>query len=302
MRRFKTVLGSVYENEIGITLPHEHICCFSDYLYDMGGKFYFDKEKLIKVAIKYLTDFKEKYSVSTIIDCTPVNIGRDIELLKEVSRKSKINIICSTGFYYTEDPLFNSRDVEYLSDLIISDAKKNNVGIIKCAIEKETLSAFEQKILASCAMAQSVLKLPIVLHTNAQNKNAVEAVKLLMDMGVKPQAITVAHLSDSDDIDYIKRIAKFGCFIGFDRMYNICRQDYISKTVWKINELCSCGYEKQLLISHDALFFNGFQLKSTINEKPRFNYCFDYILPLLSPETCERITKKNVLDMLKCGE
>ena len=28
----KTVLGDIRDNELGITLVHEHICCYSEYL------------------------------------------------------------------------------------------------------------------------------------------------------------------------------------------------------------------------------------------------------------------------------
>ena len=297
-----TVLGSIKENEVGITLPHEHICKFNDYLYSMGGKFYLDKEKLLNSSVKHLSKLKSVYSLNTFIDCTPVNIGRDIELLKEISKKTGVNIICSTGFYYTEEPLLNNRNVDYLADIIISDAKKNNVGIIKCVVENEVPNTLEQKILMSCAKAQLILNLPLVVHTNTKNKNGLEALKILINMGVQPEAITIAHLSDSDDISYIKKIAEFGCFIGFDRIYNIAKENYINKTVNKINELCSLGYEDKILLSHDTAFFNGYELKAKINDKPRFSYCFHYILPLLQKETAQKIIKENPLRMLKCGE
>ena len=91
----KTVLGDISESDLGVTLAHEHICCFSEYLYQIVRNDYLDKEQLLKVAADYLKSLKEKYGLNTFIDCTPVNIGRDIALLKEVSQKSGVNIICS---------------------------------------------------------------------------------------------------------------------------------------------------------------------------------------------------------------
>ena len=32
MKKIHTVLGDILPEEIGVTLPHEHICCFSEYL------------------------------------------------------------------------------------------------------------------------------------------------------------------------------------------------------------------------------------------------------------------------------
>ena len=298
----KTVLGNIPECELGITLVHEHFCCYSEYLYQMAGKGYLDKEQLINVSIHYLKELKEKYSLNTFIDCTPVNIGRDIELLKEVSQKSGVNIICSTGFYYTEEPVLYNSSAELIAEYIIKDAKKVNAGIIKCAVENKILSEFNKKLLIASALAQKILSLPIVLHTNANNKNGLNALEILLSEGVKPQAITVGHLSDTEDLEYIKQIAEIGCFIGFDRLYDNSSKEYISKKIEAIAELCNAGYEDKILLSHDALFFNGFEANPAINKQPRFSYYFEYILPRLSKERAEQIIIKNPLKMLKCGE
>ena len=82
MKKIKTVLGDISETEVGVALPHEHICCYSEYIYNMVGDKYLDKEKLLDSAVKTLKAIKEKYNLKTFIDCTPVNIGRDVELLK----------------------------------------------------------------------------------------------------------------------------------------------------------------------------------------------------------------------------
>ena len=36
---------------------------------------------------------------------------------------------------------------------------------------------------------------------------------------IQPNAVTVGHLSDADDPEYVKSIASYGCYIGLDRMY-----------------------------------------------------------------------------------
>lgn len=298
----KTVLGNIKENDLGITLSHEHICCYSEYLYSMAGKSYLDKAKLLEVAVRILSFMKEKYNLSSFIDCTPVNIGRDIELLKEVSKRTGVNIICSTGFYYTEEPLLKNLSEKQISEYIISDAEKVNAGIIKCAVENENISSFDEKILRATAKAQLSLKLPIVLHTNANNKNALKALEILLAKGVKPEAITGGHLSDTEDYKYIRLIAKMGCYIGFDRMYGNYSAEYINKKVNAINELCNKGFEDKILLSHDELVYNGFNPDLIINEIPRFPFVFDNILPNLHSWAAEQIMVKNPIKMLKCGE
>ena len=135
----KTVLGDISEKDIGVTLPHEHICCYSEYVYQMLGSDYLDKEALINNAVDYLGRMKNDYNLNTFIDCTPVNIGRDIQLLKEVSRKTGVNIICSTGFYYTEESVLNRTSAEDIANYIVIDAQKVNAGIIKCGDRKSVV-------------------------------------------------------------------------------------------------------------------------------------------------------------------
>lgn len=298
----KTVLGNISECDIGITLPHEHICCYSEYLYQMTGTHYLDKKELLNNSVSYLKTLNKIYGLQTLVDCTPVNIGRDIELLKKVSEQSGVNIICSTGFYYTEEPVIYNTSVESLSEYITLDAENVNAGIIKCAVEGETISPFNEKLLRASAKAQLMLGLPIVMHTNAKNRNGIKALEILLSEGVKPCAITVSHMSDTEDIEYIKYFAKYGCYIGLDRLYGDTAYEYVQRKVKAISALCESGYDNKILLSHDAQFFNGFEENCKINMTPRFNYCFDCILPQLQTDIAGRIINNNVKKMLKCEE
>ena len=300
MRLFKTVLGDISESDLGVTLAHEHICCYSEYAYRMAGKDYLDKDALADTATVYLKELKKKYGLATFVDCTPINIGRDVELLKRISEQSEINIICSTGFYYTDEPVLYNTSAEQLCKYMVADAYAVNVGIIKCAVENEAITRFGEKLLRACAKAHLCLGLPIVLHSNANNRNALKALEILFLEGVNPNAVTVGHLSDTDDLEYVKNIASYGCFIGLDRLYKNTSEEYVSKKTQSILELCKAGYEDQILLSHDALFFNGFEAELKIDEQPRFSYCFDYILPQLTKSLSDKLMVQNPMRMLSC--
>ncbi len=298
MPHYRTVLGDITEQEIGITLSHEHICCYSEYAYMMAGTAYLDTEKLINTAGEYLRHLGKIYGLNTFIDCTPVNIGRNTKLLKQVSERSGINIICSTGFYYTDEPVLYNASLKELCNFIISDATNVNAGIIKCAVEDSEIGEFQKKLLRSCAKAHLHTGIPIVMHTNANNKNAKEALEILLSEDVRAEAVTVGHLSDTDDIEFVKTIASYGCFIGLDRLYEDTTEKYISEKLRTILELCRIGYEDQIILSHDALFFNGFEASPKICEHPRFAYCFEHILPRLSKELQIKLTIQNPTRML----
>ena len=104
----------------------------------------------------------------------------------------------------------------------------------------------------------------------------------------------------ASDEQRLKSIASHGCYIGLDRLYQNISDEYISKKVQSILELCKAGYEDQILLSHDALFFNGFEAEPKINPQPRFSYCFDHVLPKLPKLLSNKLMIQNPMRMLTC--
>ena len=298
----KTVLGEIENDSAGITLVHEHICCYNEAVYRMMGREYLDKEELLRASVSYLKQIKERYGLATFVDCTPVNIGRDVELLRRVAEQTGIHLICATGFYYSDEPVLYNTSADQLCRYLITDARAVNAGIIKCAVESETVGAYHEKVLRACAKAHLHTGLPIVMHTNARNQNGRKALEILLSEGVEAKAVTVSHLSDTEELEYVKEIAGFGCFIGLDRLHGNVSVSYISQKLQSVRELWKAGYGDQILLSHDSLFFSGFDREPKINGEPRLAYCFDHILPEVTREMAEKIMVQNPARMLTCGE
>lgn len=296
----KTVLGNVNESEARNVLCHEHICCYSEYINTMANGKLFDKEGLIKVSADRLKYLKDKYGMNLFVDCTPVNIGRNIDLLKAVSEESGVHIVCSTGFYYTDECILFNTPVEVLTEFYKNDAERINAGIIKAAVEKKELSPLNEKLLIASAKAQLQTGLPIVMHTNANNQNGLKGLEILLGVGVPPSAITVGHLSDTENIDYILRIAGYGCYIGLDRLYENTTDEYIFQKLKTINALIDNGFADKIILSHDDMFYNGFDIEPKFNNTPRYNYVFDYILNRLPIDIAQKIISQNPIRMLKC--
>ena len=58
---------------------------------------------MIERAVELFKQAKDECGVSTIIDATPIDLGRDIEMIKEVAQKSGVNILVSSGIYCSEE-------------------------------------------------------------------------------------------------------------------------------------------------------------------------------------------------------
>lgn len=295
-----TVLGKINGEDVKSTLSHEHICCCCEFLNKMSGNKYIDKTELENASVNFLKYLNKKYGFNLFLDCTPPNAGRDVELLKRVSERSGVHIVCSTGLYYTHNPIIALLSAETIAIHYINDAKNINAGIIKAAVEDKEISEFNEKLLVSSALAQKELGIPIILHTNAHNQNAIKALEILFNNGVEPQKITVAHLSDSDDFEYILKIASLGCYIGLDRMYDNNSEEYISSKTTMIEKIYNAGYGNRILLSHDDMFFTGFGYEHKVVPVPRLEYIYKNIIPRLDKEVVDTIMRKNPITMLNC--
>ena len=63
-------------------------------------------------------------------------------------------------------------NLQYIAYYLTMDAENVNAGVIKVAVEYEEISPFDKNLLKAYAITQKNLGLPIILHTNARNKNA----------------------------------------------------------------------------------------------------------------------------------
>ena len=96
----QTVTHCLKKEELGKSLVHEHISCVSnDMLMAFGDKWLSDEE-LIARALKIISAMKDIYGLDTIVDGTPIDLGRNAGVLKRLSELSGVNIIASAGLYH----------------------------------------------------------------------------------------------------------------------------------------------------------------------------------------------------------
>ena len=124
--------------------------------------------------------------------------------------------------------------------------------------------------------------------------------EILLSEGVAPEAITIGHLSDAEDMDYLLEMAAYGSYIGLDRIYDNPSPEYIKQKLDTIGLLVKNGYEDKILLSHDEQFFSGFADVPDYKENHRFAFCFQHIAPALSPELSRKIFIDNPTNMLMC--
>ena len=95
MPTVNTVLGPVETADLGFTLSHEHVGTNAAGLRHTYPEF-LDREGLLEQAVAAM---REAYQagVRTMVEMSTFDLGRDIGLIQEVSRRSGVQLIAVTG-------------------------------------------------------------------------------------------------------------------------------------------------------------------------------------------------------------
>ena len=139
--KIPTVTGLMDTSQLGYTLIHEHAvtCCDWSMRMCLRGQFC-QEDRLLEMAVIQLKKAKAA-GIDTIVDGTPINLGRDIRLIRQASERSGVRVIVSTGFYHQEDPWLTWKPREeiygYLANECEHGVEETDIlpGILKCAVD-----------------------------------------------------------------------------------------------------------------------------------------------------------------------
>ncbi len=266
MEKINSVLGPIKTDDLGITLAHEHIMAtYPGWQCDALSRPY-NREKIVNICLRALSPVKE-FGVKTVVDATPNDLGRDIEVMKEVSEKLQINIICATGMY-TEDlgmwAYFKQRSRNRIGDMAteLCDTYLHEItkgigqtgvkaGVIKVATGLNKIGECEAASLKAAARAQKETGVPIITHTEGGTMGP-EQVDILLAEGADPGKIQCGHMCGNPGPDYHLAVLKRGVNIAFDR-FGI---EYFlpdSVRIATLLSLIKAGYAGRILLSQDYI-------------------------------------------------
>lgn len=255
------VLGPLDPDKLGKVLVHEHITTADWSLRQAFGAKYFDETVIRKRSADNIRRVME-HGYKTIVDGTPINLGRDIALLRAVAEDTGMNIIASTGFYHMDDPWMHYMDEEYMFDLMCRECEDgiagtdSRPGIMKAAVEEKNISKTREKMLLLSARVAKRYDLPIFCHHPAHHKNGKEILDIFFGEGIKPNRICMGHTGDANDPQYAMSLMETGCYIGEDRLPMTMLVDLETRAANTV-QMMKAGYAKQILLSHDHTVYSG---------------------------------------------
>jgi phosphotriesterase-related protein len=260
MRKINTVLGEIDGAELGATLFHEHVVNYNPSFYQAFGEKWLPREKVIERAVELFKQAKEECGVTTIIDGTPIDLGRDIDMIREVSLKSGVNVLITSGVYCNEEPFLCGKKPEKLAQFFVEECQRGIAGtkvrpaIIKCATGRNGVTEINQLLLATMAITQKETGLPLYCHNEHDLKTPYKQLEIFEKNGVDLEKVVIGHCSDSYDLEYLLSVARSGCYLAFDRIYP---SDY-ERQACVIAKIIERGYEDKILLSHDYFAYIDF--------------------------------------------
>jgi len=266
MKKINTVLGPISPEDLGLTLVHEHLAVsYAGWECDPLSRPY-NREKMVRICLRALQPVKD-YGLNSIIEATPADMNRDIDIMKEVSEKLQINIICSTG-RYTEElgkwAYLKQRSQNKIGDMVQElyegfmqeitrgiDLSGVKPGVIKVATGLNYISPIEEAVLKATARAGKETGLPLITHTENGTMGPEQA-KLLIDEGVNPKRIMIGHMCGNSSLQYQLSVLSQGVNISFDRFgIELFLPDKV-RTATLIG-LLGLGYTDRIMLSHDFM-------------------------------------------------
>jgi len=292
---------------------HEHVFVLApEALQNYGhlwGASYWDEEERVADAINKLRALRE-HGIQTIVDPTVPGLGRYIPRIQRLNEAVDINLIVATGVYaFLELPNFlATRSDAVITELFVREIREgiDDTGVkaafLKCAVERHGLAGDVPRILEAIAIAAVQTGAPVMVHTNAEQRTGRLALDALTRHGVDPGRIVIAHMGDSNDLDYLRTIADAGAWLGCDR-FGIDHFNPLADRIRTLVALIGEGYADRIHLSHDASSFLDFFVGNPVfvNEKPDYLLISEQVLPALLEEgvTQEQIDQMMVFNPVR---
>ncbi len=295
------VLGPLDTKDLGFTLMHEHVMSqgFVAQNYpELFGKGFMGR------IITGVTE-AEKGGVDTIVDATTFDLGRDVSILAEVSRRTKVNIIACTGWWMNLPDYISGASPDLYADLFIREIQEGiagtgiKAGILKSAADHGGVTATGEIMLRAVARAHCRTLVPIMLHSDALGQVAKQQLAILKEEGVDLSRVAVDHVNETKDMEYLNWLLDQGCYLGMDRYPGLNLSSRSRTETLKL--LIDAGWIDRLLPSHDFGLatpetFYPPEVKESIEKGNPYGYL--YIKRVVLPQLKEMGVPEDVLNTL----
>jgi phosphotriesterase-related protein len=289
MPQVQTVRGPVDTGELGPTLMHEHIFVMTAEMQQNYPSEWGSEEERIEDAVGKLNEVAA-LGVRTIIDPTVIGLGRYVPRIARVAERVDLNIVVATGVYtYDAVPFFfhyrgpglnallGTEVPDPMVDMFVGDITSGisgtsiKAGLLKCAIDRQGMTAGVERVLRAVARAHLQTGTPITVHTHPGSKQGLAVQKVLGEEGVDPRRVVLGHSGDTTDVDHLSELAEAGFVLGMDR-FGVNLATTFEARADTVVEMCRRGYAESMVLSQDASCYFDWIQQDLLALLPQWRY------------------------------
>jgi phosphotriesterase-related protein len=281
------VAGPIAPDRLGFTLPHEHLTVDSRGMIVPGGmqpadapmtqrviaqtrkwprsvadNLVFDRDDLVTDDLRRFRDL----GGSTVVDVTPIGMGRDVTRYRRIGDAADVNVIASTGYYvsYGHQGRVAPRSQAELTAEMVGELTVGLGGGVRCgAIGEIGISPSpepdELKVLAAALDAQAETGAPMWIHITGITPLG-QLLDILELRARHPDQVIISHTDYSlRDLTLHRRALRLGLNIEFDLFGfpawtagNFVDAPTDTERVRVLAELAGEGFADQLFASQDV--------------------------------------------------
>lgn len=255
----RTVTGAATPQDLGRTLIHEHVLVgFPGWQLDAKAPPFVRADAMAR-AVDQMQELAD-LGVSTFVDPCPMDLGRDVAFLAELSQRSGMRIICTTGAYFEEQGIthtFRHLPLEEITEIYVGEIRDGigetgiRAGAVKIATGSRVVSEYERKLVTAGARAARETGVPIISHTQDATCGQ-DQIDIVTGEGCPAHQLLVGHSDGTEDVWYQRGLAERGAYVGFDR-FGISMFQPDEVRVRNVVELIEAGHVQRLLLSHDSI-------------------------------------------------
>ncbi|MEA2677762.1 MAG: 5-phospho-D-xylono,4-lactonase [Chloroflexota bacterium] len=256
-----TVTGPLPAEEMGVTDAHDHLFLRSPLL---AGE---EIEDPAAVAAEVRDGARS--GIATIVELTPIGLGRRPEALRALALETGVHIIGATGFhrdahYPLGHPVLTASDDTLLAWMTTDLAQGMHptdwsdrslpvdaarAGVIKTGASLDEITANERRRFVAAANAAIAAGVAVVVHCEAATLGE-EIADLLISQGLPAGQIILAHMDRDPDPRRHGELLARGLFLVYDTIGRVQYHPDIVR-LDLIAAVCAAGRGGQILLGLD---------------------------------------------------
>jgi phosphotriesterase-related protein len=300
----ETVTGPVSGADIEKAMAHEHL--YVDFHGPNDPKYMdVDWDAALGASVNAASELRAQ-GVNLLMEWTNIGVGRNVLLLRHVSRATGIYIVCPTGIYKSlVPPAMADMSVEQVADHFVRelthgvDSTGIRAGFIKIATTEKGATETDTPIHRAAAMAAVATGATIALHSPfAEATKGVVAT--LEAEGFDLKRFVWGHSQPSGHDDHLAMVER-GATVQFDAIsansdpfFNGPTDD--ASMLDRIENVVAAGYPDQVIVSADAsVYVNPPMWQYDRDNKYVYRYFEAKLAERLGPDQARHVLRDNVI-------